>query len=133
MPAYRTQTTRRSLLWGGLTAAGAMAFLTPGAFAEQLSLTPAVEEGPFYPHRMPLDTDNDLLVINDALTPAVGQVSHLSGRVLDAGGSPLKNAVVEIWQCDANGVYIASQGDDRQDKNFQGYGRFLTGSTGEYY
>src|SRR5205807_2724904 len=40
--------------------------------------------------------------------------------------------VVEIWQCDAKGVYLA-QGGDRRDGNFQGFGRFMTGSTGEYY
>ena len=49
----------------------------------------------------------------------------------------MKNAVVEIWQCDANGVYLhtADSGmkKDKQDKNFQGFGRFVTGSTGEYY
>ncbi len=41
------------------------------------------------------------------------------------------------WQCDGNGVYLHS-GDsakkkDKQDKHFQGFGRFMTGSTGEYY
>jgi protocatechuate 3,4-dioxygenase beta subunit len=125
--------SRRSMLGAGLAAAGAVAFLSPTAFAEQLARTPAIEEGPFYPHKMPLDTDNDLIVINDSLTPAIGTIAHLSGRILDSGGSPIRNAVVEVWQCDVNGVYIATQGDSRQDKNFQGYGRFLTGSTGEYY
>src|SRR5262249_26447637 len=46
-------------------------------------------------------------------------------------------AVVEIWQVDNNGSYIHSRGMNRQsqtrDTNFQGYGRFLTGSTREYY
>ena len=43
----------------------------------------------------------------------------------------------QIWQCDANGVYLhtADSGpkQNQQDKNFQGFGRFLTGSTGDYY
>jgi protocatechuate 3,4-dioxygenase beta subunit len=132
MYANESSATRRNLLRGGL-AIGAMALLSPAAFAEQLALTPRIEEGPFYPHKMPLDTDNDLIIINDSLTPAVGQIAHLGGRILDSGGSPIRNAVVEIWQCDVSGVYIASEGDNRRDKNFQGYGRFLTGSTGEYY
>jgi protocatechuate 3,4-dioxygenase beta subunit len=96
--------------------------------------TPPQTEGPFYPDHLPLDTDNDLLIINDALTPAVGDVTWLSGRVLDATGSPVRNAVVEIWQVDGKGVYIHS-GDARRplrDTNFQGFGRFVTGSTGEY-
>ena len=109
-------------------------FYTPGLFAEQLLLTPSQTEGPFYPDKLPLDTDNDLLVINDGITPAVGQVTYLSGRVLNAQGEPLRNAVVEIWQADNHGAYIHSQSFNREklDSNFQGFGRFLTGSTGEY-
>ena len=44
--------------------------------------TPRIQEGPFYPTKLPLDTDNDLLVINDGITPAVGDVTHLSGEIL---------------------------------------------------
>jgi protocatechuate 3,4-dioxygenase, beta subunit len=107
----------------------------PGRFAEELTRTPAQTEGPFYPDRLPLDTDNDLLVLNDGITPAVGTITHLSGRVLDSRGQPIRNAVVEIWQVDNNGSYLhtASSGRAKYDANFQGYGRFLTGSTGAYY
>jgi len=110
----------------------------PGAFAEALLQTPSQTEGPFYPNHLPLDTDNDLIVVNDALTPAIGEITHLSGRVLDAAGNPLRNVLVEIWQVDGNGVYLHSgdrfgQREANRDANFQGFGRFLTGSTGEYY
>ncbi len=108
-----------------------------GAFAEELVRTPDQTEGPFYPDKLPLDTDNDLININDNITPGVGEITHVTGKVLDARGNPLKNAVVEICQCDANGVYLHTLDSggkrDRQDKNFQGFGRFVTGSTGEYY
>jgi protocatechuate 3,4-dioxygenase beta subunit len=109
-------------------------FAIPGAFAEQLALTPSQTEGPFYPDKLPLDTDNDLLIVNDSLTSAVGEVTWLSGRILDAKGDPIRNAVVEIWQCDANGVYLHRGSSDaaKRDANFQGFGRFVTGSTGEY-
>jgi protocatechuate 3,4-dioxygenase beta subunit len=94
-------------------------------------------EGPFYPDKLPLDTDNDLIIVNDNLSPAVGEITHLTGRILGAGGSPIKNALIEIWQCDANQVYLHT-GDseskkDQQDRNFQGFGRFMTGSDGAYY
>jgi protocatechuate 3,4-dioxygenase beta subunit len=118
---------------------GAAAFTTPGLFAEQLALTrtPPLTEGPFYPDRLPLDTDNDLLIINDNITPAVGEIAHLTGRILGPTGSPVRNAVVEIWQCDANAVYLHTADSERKqnqrDKNFQGFGRFTTGSKGEYY
>jgi protocatechuate 3,4-dioxygenase beta subunit len=112
---------------------GAALFSVPGAFAEALLRTPPQTEGPFYPDHLPLDTDNDLLIVNDNLTPAVGEVTWLSGRVLDERGDPIRNALVEIWQCDGLGVYLHSQDTHAaKDKNFQGFGRFLTGSSGEY-
>ncbi len=123
---------RRRFLWQvGL---GAAFFAVPGAFAEELLRTPPQTEGPFYPDKLPLDTDNDLLIVNDAITPAVGEITWLNGRILDPRGEPVRNALVEIWQCDHNGAYFhtrSGQGEQR-DKNFQGFGRFLTGSTGEY-
>jgi protocatechuate 3,4-dioxygenase, beta subunit len=124
--------SRRAFL-GALTM-GAAAFTTRGLFAEELFRTPRQTEGPFYPDKFPLDTDNDLLIINDATTPAVGEVTYLGGRILDARGNPLRNALVEIWQVDNNGAYLHSgtNNRDKRDANFQGYGRFLTGSTGEY-
>jgi protocatechuate 3,4-dioxygenase beta subunit len=116
------------------------AFLTtPGLFAEELTRKPltktaAVEEGPFYPPKLPLDTDNDLIIVNDSITPAVGEITHLSGRVLGLNGDPIRNATVEIWSVDSDGIYLADRPHQTKfDANFQGFGRFLTGSTGEYY
>jgi len=109
-------------------------FTVPGAFAEELMRTPRQTEGPFYPDHLPLDTDNDLIIVNDALTPAAGEITHLSGLILDGRGAPIRNALVEIWQVDNNGVYLNSHDTHaKRDSNFQGFGRFLTGSTGEYY
>lgn len=127
-----SQFSRRQFL-GGL-ATGVSAFSVPGLFAEELTRTPKQTEGPFYPDKLPLDTDNDLIVINDTLTPAVGEITHLSGRILDAHGNPIRNAVVEIWQCDSGGAYLHSKtgNADKRDRHFQGFGRFLTGRTGEY-
>jgi protocatechuate 3,4-dioxygenase beta subunit len=129
--------SRRLFLASGAIAATSPFWTVRGAYAEELTKTAAQTEGPFYPNKLPLDTDNDLLVINENVTPAVGEVTHLTGKVLDAKGNPLKNAVVEIWQCDGNGVYLhtadSDNKKDKQDKNFQGFGRFVTGSTGEYY
>ena len=115
---------------------GVGALFVPGVFAEQLALTPAMTEGPFYPTHLPLDQDNDLIIVGNSTTPARGQITHLSGRILDMDGRPLKNADIEIWQCDANEVYHLTRDEDEKrqqmDKNFQGFGRFTTASTGEY-
>ncbi len=145
----RSLKSRRQMLVAGAAGAGFFTMGAPslfartllrwfeekGAFAEDLVRTPAQTEGPFYPTRLPLDTDNDLLILNDSITPAVGTVTHLGGRVLDAKGNPIRNAVVEIWQVDGNGVYLhpGSTNAEKRDAHFQGFGRFLTGSTGEYY
>ena len=132
-----TQTRRRFLLGaalGGTAFASGSFFDKAGLFAEELTRTPPQMEGPFYPDHLPLDTDNDLLIITGSITPAVGQITHLSGRVLDDRGRPLRNALVEIWQVDGGGVYLhtGSFNAERRDRNFQGYGRFLTSKTGEY-
>lgn len=127
--------SRRQILRGA-AAMGATALFTPGVFAEMLSLTPRLTEGPFYPDKLPLDQDNDLLIINDSTTRAIGEITHLTGKILSSSGAPLKNATIEIWQCDANAVYLHTRDSngkkDQQDKNFQGYGKFETDSSGEY-
>lgn len=124
--------TRRRFLTG--LATGAALLSVPGAFAEELTRTAAQTEGPFYPDKLPLDTDNDLLILNDSLDAAVGEVTYLSGRILDARGNPIRNATVEIWQCDHNGAYLHTKSGnrDKRDQHFQGFGRFLTGKSGEY-
>ena len=134
MSNFKSILTRRQLLQTGSTCAAA-GLAAPGVFAEMLE-TPRFTEGPFYPDKLPLDTDNDLLIITESLTPAVGEITHISGRVLNSSGNPIRNAFVEIWQVDNNAVYLHS-GDKtnraNQDKNFQGYGRFLTDAKGHYY
>lgn len=126
--------SRRRVLQGGF-AVGAALFTTPGLFAELLQ-TPSLTEGPFYPDKLPLDQDNDLIIANDSTTPAVGQIAHLTGRILDANGNPIRNATIEIWQCDAHAVYLHTADSGRkptqQDKHFQGYGRFEANAEGQY-
>jgi protocatechuate 3,4-dioxygenase beta subunit len=132
MNSFNIYVPRRAILQK-LAAASALYAVT-GAFAEALTQTPAQTEGPFYPDHLPLDTDNDLVVINNATTPALGEITWLSGKLLDATGAPIRNALIEIWQVDHNGVYIHSKSNsaDKHDQAFQGFGRFLTGATGEY-
>lgn len=131
-PPHQPFVSRRKFIHG--LAFGVAAYAVPGVFAEALTPTAKQVEGPFYPDKLPLDTDNDLLIINDSITPAVGEITHLTGKVTDLQGNPLRNAKVEIWQVGAKGVYFHS-GDKREgrDENFQSYGRFLTDSKGRYY
>ena len=98
--------------------------------------TPRVTQGPLYPERLPLDADNDLIIVSDSVTPAVGEITHLSGRLLGLRGEPIRNAIIEIWQVDSTATYLVERNHKRAgsfDVNFQGFGRFETGSSGEYY
>ena len=129
----RLEQRRRFLQTLALGTAGL--YSTRGLFAAELTETAACTEGPFYPDKLPLDTDNDLLIINDAITPAVGEVVYLGGQITTATGQPVRNAFVKIWQVDSTGSYIHTKGrasGGGEDQNFQGYGRFLTDSTGRY-
>ncbi|MCI0464610.1 MAG: hypothetical protein L0Z62_47395 [Gemmataceae bacterium] len=102
---------------------------------KKLTQTPAQMEGPFYPDKLPADTDNDLVLVNNSKTPARGIITHLSGKVLGSNGKPVAGAIVEIWQVDSKGVYLHSDSSNRAeyDRNFQGFGRCVTNLGGEYY
>ena len=135
MPSNSSQADRRQFL-STLSLASLAALVPRGAFAQKLLETAETTEGPFYPDRLPLDTDNDLLILNDGLTPAVGVITHLTGHVFTSSGLPIRNAFVEIWQTDANGSYVHTGGRQASkpyDANFQGYGRFLSDAKGQYY
>ena len=87
-----------------LAAAGA-SLLPLGAGATSLVLTPRPTEGPFCPAALPADMDNDLVQVRGQAARAMGTILHLEGRVLGVDGRPVEGALVEIWQCDAQGVY----------------------------
>ena len=91
MNFQRAMASRRGFM-GGL-ALGWVGLYAPGVMAEELLRTPRQTEGPFYPDKLPLDTDNDLIVINDALTPAAGEITWLNGRILDAHVLEMRVAV----------------------------------------
>jgi len=135
VPSNSSQADRRQFL-STLSLASLAALVPRGAFAQKLLETAETTEGPFYPDRLPLDTDNDLLILNDGLTPAVGEITHLTGHVFTSSGLPIRNAFVEIWQTDADGSYVHTGGRQAAkpyDANFQGYGRFLSDAKGQYY
>jgi protocatechuate 3,4-dioxygenase, beta subunit len=104
------------------------------AASSTLPITPGQTEGPFYPVSFPTDMDADLVRVQGQKAQAVGLVAHISGRVLDRRGSLVAGAMVEIWQCDAHGIYNhpRAPGQKRFDTGFQGYGRTQVDATGRY-
>jgi protocatechuate 3,4-dioxygenase beta subunit len=103
------------------------------AAAASLLATPPQTTGPCYPLALPLDADNDLVMIEGRPDRAAGTILYLAGRVLDSDGHPVPGVRVEIWQCDAFGVYHHAR--DRRgpaDANFQGFGHTNVDDQGGY-
>ena len=123
---------RRLLCWAAL---GTSAILLPGEVLAALK-TPTMTEGPFYPgpKDLLLDQDNDLTTITGKSGVATGELIDLTGRVVDERDRPMKNALVEIWQCNGNGRYHHTGDDSRAplDPFFQGYGKTVTDREGRY-
>src|SRR5258708_1500959 len=119
---------------GLLLATGAGLLAAQRALAATLATTPHQTEGPFYPVNFPTDMDNDLVQVRGQAAQAMGTVLHLEGRVLDPSGRTVPGALIEIWQCDAQGIYDhpRQSGRERRDQAFQGYGRLLVDAEGRY-
>lgn len=66
--------------------------------------------------------------------PPAGQRIVVEGRVLDEGGRPVPDTLIEIWQANAAGRYAhhVDQWDAPLDGNFTGAGRTLTDAAGRY-
>lgn len=126
-----TTIDRRKVLVG---AAAALA-LPPLVSAQgALIITPGQTEGPFYPVTFPADMDADLVRVQGQAAQALGQITHVTGRILNKRGEPVRGAQVEIWQCDAKGIYNHPRqpGLQRRDAAFQGYGRTEALPDGRY-
>jgi len=97
---------------------------------------PLMTDGPFYPEArdLPLDQDNDLTTFVGKSGVASGVLLDFAGRVMDDQGRAAKNALVEIWQCNAFGRYHHSSDNNRAplDPAFQGFGRVITDNDGRY-
>jgi protocatechuate 3,4-dioxygenase beta subunit len=119
--------SRRALLLA------APALIVPRALAAAMP-TPRQTEGPFYPTELPADDDSDLVKVESAVREAGGDILALRGTVLDRNARPLAGLRVEIWQCDANGVYLhrRSHNFDLRDGGFQGFGHAVTDTTGGF-
>jgi len=122
--------TRRHFAIGAAAVASASAAKSPALVA-----TSAQDLGPFYPIVRPADHDADLTRIKGRSGIAVGQPINIIGRIVDLRGNPIRNAQVDIWQCNAAGRY-AHPGDSANpsalDPNFQGFARLATNRDGEF-
>ena len=111
------------------------ALIIPGISYGSLIRTPWQGEGPFYPDRIPEDTDNDLVKNGDNSVEADGKILILNGILVNLDSQPINRVSIEIWQTDKNGVYLhsGSFARDIMDKQFQGFGRTKTDRNGRFF
>lgn len=64
----------------------------------------------------------------------LGEKIVVTGRVLDEDGKPVRNSLLEVWQCNSAGRYwhARDQHNAPLDPNFYGLGKMLTDDEGRY-
>jgi protocatechuate 3,4-dioxygenase beta subunit len=102
----------------GAAAAGAAVTADMFAGAASCRLTPSGTEGPYY-----IDVDR---IRGDIREDREGIRLRLAARVLDSDGcTPIKDAVFDVWHCDAGGLYSGLEAASRG----QGGGRSSSDTT----
>jgi protocatechuate 3,4-dioxygenase beta subunit len=98
----------------------------------QLPQTLSEITGPLFTARDVAESDADLTAQH--LGEPLGERMFVSGRVLDEGGKPVPNALIEMWQANSSGRYkhIVDNHDAPLDPNFTGFGRVVTDANGHY-
>ena len=95
-----------------------MATLTP---------TPGQTIGPFYGYALPYDHDSELV------PPGRADAIQLHGTVTDGAGQPIPDALLELWQADADGQVVRRPGSLKRDGwTFTGWGRAAVDDAGHY-
>jgi protocatechuate 3,4-dioxygenase, beta subunit len=88
--------------------------------------------GPVYGHDRVGPLDHDLTRQHEG--EPLGERIIVTGRVLDGDGRPVRDSLVEVWQCNAAGRYVhrADRHPAPLDPNFTGAGRCMTDGEGRY-
>lgn len=99
----------------------------------KLKMTSAQILGPFYPMTRP-SKGGDLTRVEGRPGTARGQIIHVSGRVLNRAGEPVRGASLEIWQANTHGRYTHPNDDNDAplDENFEGFAVVHTDDDGCY-
>lgn len=93
----------------------------------ELAPTPGQTVGPFYGYAMPFDHDNELV------PPGSSRAVQLHGVVYDGAGTPVPDAILEIWQPDETGAVPRETGSLRRDGfTFTGFGRSAVDPEGRF-
>jgi protocatechuate 3,4-dioxygenase beta subunit len=81
-----------------------------------------------------LPGDVDLTRPEGCTGEAIGERIVVTGRVTDEDGKPVRNSLIEVWQCNSAGRYRhkKDQHNAPLDPNFNGWGKMLTDDDGRY-
>ena len=99
--------------------------------------TPSLTVGPWFSYGLtPEDYGRTGIATGMVAGPGVeGQRIRIAGRVFDGVGQPVPDALLEVWQANANGRY-AHAADSRAtaplQAGFSGFGRVSTDAEGHY-
>ena len=92
-----------------------------------LTATPGQTIGPFFGYALPFERGNELV------PPSSPGAIRLHGVVTDGAGAPVPDALIEVWQADADGTVSSATGSLRRDGwIFTGWGRASTDDEGHY-
>lgn len=63
-----------------------------------------------------------------------GDAITIRGRVIDGDGKPVNDALIEVWQANADGKYASPEDDQKKpiDEGFRGFGRIATDDNGAF-
>jgi len=106
-------------------------------------ITPSQTVGPFFAYglapkgRAKWDPNGTYswkeTVTDNLVTPdATGEKIHIEGRITDGDGKPINDAMIEIWQADAQGRYASPRDSRRPNAKFKGFGRSATDKDGMF-
>jgi protocatechuate 3,4-dioxygenase alpha subunit len=99
--------------------------------AAESHVSPFCTTGPYFPTEWP-DAECDLTRV--AGVTARGQHIVIAGALLEAGGKPTRNSIIEIWQPDAGGIFrhALDPRSAQADPGFAGWGRSRTLADGSF-
>lgn len=99
-------------------------------------ITPSSTVGPYFLYGLvPSSYGGIDVIFNNLVTPDVaGERIRIEGRVTDGDSSPIPDAMVEIWQADADGKLNHAAGVKASaNAAFKGFGRAPTNRDGDYF
>ena len=106
-----------------------------------LKQTPSQTLGPFFAYGLTPEQYGYAhrgIADNMLAAPHVpGEHVRIEGRIFDGAGAPIDDAMIEIWQADADGHYAGAErneaGSDAGGAVFSGFGRCGSDDAGEFW